>query len=154
MELAFELLREAGVRLPAPIGSTIGIVGGILIGQSAVNAGLVGPAVVIVAAATGICTFVIPNTGLVNGLRICKYFVLALSATLGLFGLWVGLLFLLAHLASLTSYDFPYLYPFCSGTIDKDAGLRDSLFRLPFGRLKKPIFVRPEAKDSAKKEGA
>ena len=154
MELSFELLREAGVRLPTPLGSTIGIVGGILIGQSAVEAGLVGPAVVIVAAATGICTFVIPNPSLVNGLRLSKYLVLALSAFLGLWGLWLGWLLLLSHLASLSSCGFPYLYPFCSGTLDGDAGLADSLLRLPPHRLKRPIFVRPGAKKEGTKEAS
>ena len=60
----------------------------------------------------------------------------------------------LPHLASLTSYGFPYLYPFCSGAIDQDAGLRDSLLRLPHGLLRKPVFVRPDARGAHKKEGA
>ena len=68
MELAFELLREAGVRLPSPVSATIGIVGGIIIGSAAVDAGLVSPAVVIISALTGICSFVIPNISVVSGL--------------------------------------------------------------------------------------
>ena len=86
MELAFELLREAGIRLPSPVSSTIGIVGGIIIGQAAVEAGIVSPSVVIVSALTGICTFVIPNIALVSGLRLTKYIVLIFSAFLGLYG--------------------------------------------------------------------
>ena len=66
MELAFELLREAGIRLPSPVSSTIGIVGGIIIGSAAVEAGIVSPVVVIVAALTGICTFVIPNVSVAS----------------------------------------------------------------------------------------
>ena len=154
MELAFELLREAGVRLPAPGSSAIGIVGGIIIGQAAVDAGLVSPAVVIVAAATGICTFVIPNPDFVNALRLCKYLELLLSAVLGFFGFWLGLLFLLAHLSSLDSYGFAYLYPFCSREDDRNAGLKDSLLRLPSRKLwRRPIFARPEEQVRMKKEG-
>ena len=131
MELAFELLREAGIRLPSPISSTIGIVGGLIIGSAAVDAGLVSPAVVIVSALTGICTFVIPNISVVSGLRLSKYVVIALSATLGLFGFWTGLLLLLVHLAGLSSYGIPYLYPFCSASVNQYQDLKDSLLRLP-----------------------
>ena len=86
MELAFELLREAGVRLPSPVSATIGIVGGIIIGSAAVDAGLVSPAVVIISALTGICSFVIPNISVVSGLRLSKYLVIFLSSALGLYG--------------------------------------------------------------------
>ena len=136
MELAFELLREAGVRLPSAISSTIGIVGGIIIGSAAVEAGLVSPAVVIISALTGICTFVIPNISVVSGLRLSKYIVIALSAALGLFGFWVGMLLLLVHLAGLSSYGIPYLYPFCSASVNQYRDLRDSLLRLPLPWLK------------------
>lgn len=76
MEIAFELLREGGIRLPSPVSSTIGIVGGIIIGSAAVDAGIVSPTVVIVSALTGICSFVIPNVSIVSGLRISKYVVI------------------------------------------------------------------------------
>lgn len=64
METAFELLREAGVRLPSPVSSAFGIVGGIVIGSAAVEAGIVGPVVVIIAALSGICSFAVPNPAL------------------------------------------------------------------------------------------
>ena len=86
MEIAFELLREGGVRLPSPVSSTIGIVGGIIIGSAAVDAGIVSPTVVIVSALTGICSFVIPNVSIVSGLRISKYVVIFFAAVFGLFG--------------------------------------------------------------------
>ena len=98
MELAFELLREAGVRLPSPVSATIGIVGGIIIGSAAVDAGLVSPAVVIISALTGICSFVIPNISVVSGLRLSKYLVIFLSSALGLYGFWAGILLLVVHL--------------------------------------------------------
>ncbi len=141
MELAFELLREAGIRLPSPVSSTIGIVGGIIIGSAAVDAGLVSPAVVIVSALTGICTFVIPNVSVVSGLRLSKYVVIFLAATLGLFGFWTGLLLLLIHLSQLSSYGIPYLYPFCSASANDYRDLKDSLFRLPVQWLKQKLSI-------------
>ena len=151
MELAFELLREAGIRLPSPVSSTIGIVGGIIIGSAAVEAGIVSPAVVIVSALTGICTFVIPNVSVVSGIRISKYLVIALGAVLGLFGVWAALLLLIVHLAGLTSYGIPYLYPFCSSSINQDRDWEDSIFRLPMLKWKEEsIFARP--KKAAEKE--
>jgi len=145
MELAFELLREAGVRLPSPIGSTLGIVGGIVIGQAAVEAGIIGPMVVIVSAVTCICSFVIPNQGMVNGIRISKYIVLALSACLGLFGLWAGLIVILIHLCSIESFGIPYMYPYCSAAESGFDDLKDSVIRLPLFTLRKrPIFASPK----------
>lgn len=145
MEIAFELLREAGVRLPSPIGSTLGIVGGIVIGQAAVDAGLIGPMVVIVSAVTCICSFVIPNQGMVNGIRLSKYIVLALSACLGLFGFWAGLIVILIHLCSIKSFGVPYMYPYCSAAENGFDDLKDSVIRLPLFMLKKrPIFATPK----------
>lgn len=144
MELAFELLREAGIRLPSPVSSTIGIVGGIIIGSAAVEAGIVSPVVVIVAALTGICTFVIPNVSIVSGLRISKYLVIAMAAVFGLFGVWAALLLLLGHLSGLTSYGIPYLYPYCASSVNDDRDWEDSIFRLPPSKKKsRPIFARP-----------
>lgn len=141
MELAFELLREAGIRLPSPVSSTIGIVGGIIIGQAAVEAGIVSPSVVIVSALTGICTFVIPNIALVSGLRLTKYVVLLFSAILGLYGFWLALILMLIHMASLKSFHIPFLYPFCSASVNDYNDLEDSIFRLPLWFMKKrPIF--------------
>ena len=150
MELSFELLREAGIRLPSPVSSTIGIVGGIIIGSAAVEAGIVSPAVVIVAALTGICTFVIPNVSIVSGLRISKYLVILLAAVFGLFGVWAALLLLLAHLSGLTSYGIPYLYPFCSSSVNDDIDWEDSILRLPLSKMKdRPIFVNPTGRKGA-----
>ena len=149
MELAFELLREAGIRLPSPVSSTIGIVGGIIIGSAAVEAGIVSPVVVIVAALTGICTFVIPNVSIVSGLRISKYLVILLASVFGMFGVWAAILLLLGHLSSLTSYGIPYLYPYCSSSINGDRDWEDSIFRLPLRKMKdRPIFARESGKEA------
>lgn len=145
MEIAFELLREAGIRLPSPIGSTLGIVGGIVIGQAAVEAGLIGPMVVIVSAVTCICSFVIPNQGMVNGIRLSRYIVLVFSACLGLFGFWAGLVVLLIHLCSIESFGVPFMYPYCSASENGFDDLKDSIIRVPLFLLKKrPIFATPK----------
>lgn len=150
MELAFELLREAGIRLPSPVSSTIGIVGGIIIGSAAVEAGIVSPVVVIVAALTGICSFVIPNVSVVSGLRLSKYLVIGLAAIFGMFGVWAALLLLLGHLSSLTSYGIPYLYPFCSSSINNDRDWEDSIFRLPLPKKSsRAVFARPVTEKEA-----
>ncbi|MCL2752517.1 MAG: spore germination protein [Defluviitaleaceae bacterium] len=145
MEFAFELLREAGLRLPRPIGSSIGIIGGIIVGEAAVQAGLVSPIVVIIVALTGIASFAIPNYALVSGFRITKFLIIGLSAVLGLLGFWIALLILLIHLASLKSFGLPYMFPFAAGEINGFSDFKDTLFRAPIVFMKKrPIYANPE----------
>lgn len=152
MELAFELLREAGVRMPAPLGSTIGIVGGIIIGQSAVEAGIVSPIVVIIVAITAIASFAIPHVSLVASFRLTKFLILFLSAILGLYGFWLGVLIVLTHLVSLKSYEIPYLFPFVSSSTNDYSDLKDSIIRVPIFMMKKrPIFANPKETDRMKK---
>ncbi len=151
MDFAFELLREAGIRLPGPVGNTIGIVGGIIIGQAAVEAGLVSPIVVIIVALTGICSFAIPSISLVSGYRIMKYLLIALSAILGLFGFWIGLLLVLIHLVTLKSFGIPYMFPFASGDMNEYSDLKDTIFRMPlFFMKKRPIFSNPNQSNRLK----
>ena len=144
MEAAFELLHEAGIRLPRAVGSSIGIIGGLIIGQAAVEAGLVSPIVVIVVAATEIAGFTIPNYGLFSGFRLSKYMITILSACLGFLGLWAGLIILIVHLSGIRSFGIPYLYPFSSGTVNDYSDFKDSIFRAPVSMMKKrPIFANP-----------
>lgn len=153
MEFAFELLREACIRLPSSAGSALGIVGGIIIGQAAVEAGIVGPAVVIIAAAGGICSFCIPNTGISASFRLIKYFVIAMSSFLGVFGFFVAQLLILSHLSALESYGMPYMYPFCTWKNDSDA-LNDSLIRAPIWLMKKrPAFASEKTRMKERKGG-
>lgn len=140
MELAFEALREAGIRLPSAIGGTLGIVGGIIIGQAAVEAGIVSPMVVIVVALTGICSFAVPNIALTSAYRLVKYFIIILSCFLGMYGWFLGIIALLIHLCSLSSFGIPYLYPFTSARCIGE--LRDSFIRVPLKRMKGSIFKR------------
>ena len=145
LDAAFELLREAGIRLRSASGGTIGIVGGLIIGQSAVEAGIVSPIVVIIVAMTSIATFAIPNISLVYSFRLVKYGLLLASALLGFLGLGLGLILMLVHLAGMKSFSFPYLMPFAAGEINGYHELKDSLFRFPLTSLKKrPFFAREE----------
>ena len=146
MELAFETLREAGIRLPSAIGSTLGIVGGIIIGQATVDAGLVSPIVVIIIALTGLCSFSIPNISLVSGFRLMKYVIIFFSAILGLFGFWLSIMLILIHLVNLKSFGIPFMFPFTSSE-ENTSDIKDTFFRMPIFKMKKrPIFANPKQK--------
>ncbi len=145
MDLSFELLREGGIRLPSPVGGTIGIVGGLIIGQSAVEASLVSPIVVIVVAFSAVCSFLIPNDSLVSSFRLLKFLVIIASAFLGFYGFSLILIFIAIHLCSLESFGIPYLYPFVSGEINHYTDFKDTIFRLPLSKMnKRPIFTNPK----------
>lgn len=109
MELSFELIREAGIRIPGPMGSTIGIVGGLIIGQAAVNANLASPIVVIVVALTALASFAIPNDEFSSAFRMLKYGFIALAACMGIYGILLGFLVLFIHLSRIESFGFSYL---------------------------------------------
>ena len=146
MESLYELLREAGIRLPNAVGSAFGIVGGLIIGQATVEAGLASPFVVIIIAMTGISGFAIPNYSLAAGFRLAKYLILFFSAVLGILGFWIGIILILIHLVSLESFGIPYMFPFVSGDLNNFEDFKDSFFRIPiFAMKKRPIFANPEA---------
>ncbi|SHN27738.1 spore germination protein [Gracilibacillus kekensis] len=126
MIVIFQLLREAGVRMPRPIGSAVSIVGALVIGEAAVQAGLVGAPMVIVVALTAITGFVV--TALSNAVILMRFFLLILAGLFGFYGLLIGTLFLVAHVVSLRSFGVPYLTPL-GPIVTKD--LRDSIIRLP-----------------------
>ena len=136
MELSFELLREAGVRLPGTMGNTIGIVGGLIIGSAAVEAGLVSPVVVIVVAFTALCSFAIPNEEFETAFRLLKFVLIFVCAWLGFFGFLCTMLFLLLHLGSLRSLGVDYLSPFVGSDTQYESGRRDTLLRLPLSVLR------------------
>ena len=147
MELAFELLREAGIRLPVPMGGTLGIVGGLIIGQAAVDANIVSPIVVIIVALTALCAFTIPNEGFASAFRLTKFYIIALSMFLGIFGFVLGVLTLLIHLASLESFGIPYMMPFTASEINGGSDRRDGFFRRPLKRMTlRPVFTRSRAR--------
>jgi spore germination protein KA len=118
MESMFEVLREAGVRLPKTVGQAVSIVGGLVIGDAAIRAGIVSPAMVIVVAATAISTFAIPAFNASITLRVLRFPLIVLGGFMGLYGVMFGLLIILIHLAGLQSFGVPYLSPLVHGTAD------------------------------------
>lgn len=111
MELTLEMLREAGIRLPAKIGQTVGIVGGIVIGQAAVAAGIVSNIMVIVVALTAVASFIIPNYEMGSAIRIVRFPMMILASLFGFVGLTVGFMILIAHFIALESLGTPYGSP-------------------------------------------
>ncbi|MFP3153261.1 spore germination protein [Lachnospiraceae bacterium ZAX-1] len=151
MECAFELLREAGVRLPGAMGSTIGIVGGLIIGQAAVEANIVSPIVVIIVALTALCSFAVPNEEFATAFRILKFGFIFLCAQLGFFGFLLGILCVLIHLSHLESFGIPYLMPFIGPELNGYEDERDTIVRLPLKWMKKrPIYTRRGARTRLK----
>lgn len=132
--LMFEILREAGVRMPRVVGQAVSIVGAIVIGQAAVEAGIVSAAVVIVISATAISSFVLPANNMEIAVRILRLGLMCLAAALGLFGLIMGLIAVTLHLSSLHSFGVPYMSPFAPFVLSAQ---KDSLLRLPFHSKRK-----------------
>ena len=153
MELSFELLREAGIRLPGAMGNTIGIVGGLIIGQAAVDANLVSPIVVIVVAFTALCSFAIPNEEFAFSFRLLKFFMIIMSAWLGYFGFLMGLFVILIHLSRLKSFGIPYLMPFVGADLNDYNDERDSIVRYSFRKMtQRPIYARRNQRTKLKKK--
>nr|WGD64338.1 spore germination protein [Bacillus subtilis] len=111
MEVAIEILREAGLRLPKPIGPAIGIVGGLIIGEAAVQAGIVSPIMVIVVALTAISSFAIPHYSTGIALRMLRFGAMFCAAVFGLFGVIMYYLLLSSHVVKLKSFGVPYASP-------------------------------------------
>jgi spore germination protein len=141
MEATLEMLREAGLRLPKVMGQTIGIVGGLVIGQSAVEAGIVSPVLVIVVAITAISSFLVPAYNGAIALRLLRFPLMILSGSLGLFGLILGLMAVLAHLVSLKSFGINYFAPI---TPYRFSDWKDLLVRAPLVYQKnRPEILHP-----------
>lgn len=118
MEVSFELIREAGLRVPSSVGTTMGIVGALVLGEAAVSASIVSPILVIVVAITGITSFAIPNFSLSFHFRISRFAYLILGALFGFLGIAIGLFIHISTLCSLNSFGVPYLAPYVP-TINK-----------------------------------
>ena len=147
MEMAFELLREAGIRLPGQLGGTIGIVGGLIVGQAAVDAGIVSTIVVIVVALTAIASFSVPNETMASAFRILKFFFILLAAIWGLYGFFLAWLVLIVHLCSLESFGEPYLMPDEWNLRERREKYKDYYLRFPlFTMWKRPVYTREGAR--------
>lgn len=135
MEIVFEALREAGIRLPRAVGQAVSIVGALVIGQSAVQAGIISAPIVIVVSTTGIATFTIPRFNFSNGVRLIRFPMIFLAGTLGLYGIVLGFLGVIIHLTSLRSFGMPYFSPVAPLSVK---GIKDIFLRLPVPeRIKK-----------------
>lgn len=128
MEITLEMLREAGVRLPQPIGQTIGIVGGIVIGQAAVQAGIVSNIMVIIVSITAIASFIIPNYDLSSSIRLIRFPMMIFAFLYGIVGIVCVVMILIAHSATIKSFGTPYTVPISPFNL-KD--LKDTFIRFP-----------------------
>lgn len=137
LELAIELLREAGARLPTKVGQTIGIVGGIVIGTASVEAGLTSNVLLIIVALAALASFTTPVYQMGNTIRLIRFPFLLMAHYIGMLGVAISFIFLLLHLLKLTSLGRPFLEPFYPPRLQD---LKDSLVRLPFSlQSKRPI---------------
>nr|WP_044642993.1 spore germination protein [Risungbinella massiliensis] len=134
MEVAIEILREAGLRLPKPIGPAIGIVGGLIIGQAAVEAGIVSPVMVIVVSITAISSFAIPQYSAGFTLRVLRFAIMFVAAVFGLYGMILFFLLVYSHLVKLKSFGLPYVSPAISYQF---SDWKDFLVRLPLQMMKR-----------------
>lgn len=136
MEVTFEILREAGLRMPKPIAQAVSIVGTLVIGTAAVEAGIISAAMVVVVAITAICTFVLPAYDMSMSFRMLRFPVMALAASFGLFGIIIAIIAIILHLCSLRTFGIPYLSPFAPFDLE---GQKDSVLRFPIWAM----FSRP-----------
>lgn len=138
MGLIFEILKEAGIRLPRAVGQAVSIVGAVVIGESAVSSGLIGAPVVMVTALTAITSYVVPNLG--STTPILRLTLVFLSGGLGLYGIMLGITVILIHLCAIRSFGVPYLSPFAPANL---AGMQDSVYlRAPlWAMLKRPALI-------------
>jgi spore germination protein KA len=135
MTVVLEILQEAGLRLPKPIGQTIGIVGALIIGDAAVKASLVSPLMVIIIGITAVASYAIPYYDLSLAVRLIRFPLMLLAGILGFFGVSVGLYVIIIHLLSLRSFGVPYISPIAPLRIR--ALLQDTFVRAPWWALKR-----------------
>lgn len=139
MEIIFEALREAGIRLPKTIGEAVSILGALVIGTAAVEAGIVSAPVVIIVSITGIASFTVPRFNAAISIRMLRFPLMILAAMFGIFGIIIGIMFILGHMANLRSFGVPYLSPIGPMAV---GDLKDIFIRAPWHTLgKRPSFL-------------
>ncbi|RSL32343.1 spore germination protein [Salibacterium salarium] len=129
MEITFEILREAGIRMPKAVGQTVSIVGALVIGQAAVQAGIVSPAMVIIVAITAIASFATPSYDMAIAARLIRFVLMIAAASFGFYGLILAFIIMIAHLCGLRSFGVPYMSPLAPFIL---ADADDSILRLPW----------------------
>ncbi|MFC0189274.1 spore germination protein [Fictibacillus aquaticus] len=139
MEITFEILREAGIRMPRPVGVAVSIVGALVLGQAAVQAGLVSPVMVIVVGITAVASFAVPSFAVATSARLLRFPLMLISSIFGFYGLTLALIVIIAHLTSLRSFGVPYLSPIAPFNMDD---MKDAFFRFPIkSMLKRPSLI-------------
>ncbi|GAB7389013.1 hypothetical protein BSNK01_28510 [Bacillaceae bacterium] len=133
MEVMFEALREAGIRLPKQIGPAVSIVGALVIGEAAVSAGIVSPTMVMIVAITGVASFAVPRYNAAIALRLLCFPIIILAGTLELLGVMLGIIAIIVHLCTLRSFGVPYLSPMAP---TKQRDMKDVLLRAPLWMMK------------------
>lgn len=128
MELTIELIREAGIRLPTPISQTIGIVGGLVIGDAVVQAGLISNLMIVVVAVTAVSSYVVPSSEMSTTVRLLRFPLMILASIFGFIGMIFGIIFILTKLCKLESFGRPYFAPAAPFNLQ---GLTDTFIRLP-----------------------
>ncbi|MDI6710542.1 MAG: spore germination protein [Thermoanaerobacterales bacterium] len=148
IDYAFEILREAGIRLPRPVGQAVSIVGALVIGQAAIQAGLTSPLAVIIVALTGIASFAVPAFSLAFAIRFIRFPLTILGGVFGLYGVIIGVLAVIIHLAGLRTLGVPYLAGFTPLHV---SDLKDSAVRFPWWAMRR----RPHelSKDDPRRQG-
>ncbi len=145
MELAFELIKEASIRIPSPIGGSIGIVGGLILGQAAVSANLVSPILIIVVSVAGLGAFATPSVSLSRAISMLRFAFIVLGGLAGFLGLSLGLVISIAALSSITSVGVPYLSPI---TPREKNGMKKSVFIAPvWKREHRPSSLKVKRED-------
>ncbi|MFC3803192.1 spore germination protein [Cohnella sp. GCM10012308] len=134
MEVAFEALREASVRIPKSIGQAVSIIGALIIGTAAVQAGIVSAAMVIIVSLTGIASFIIPNFDLGLSFRLLRFPMMLLAGAFGIFGIACGLIIIYVHMLNLESFGMPYLSPL---TPQITNAIKDTFIRAPWWKMRK-----------------
>ena len=148
MELSFELIRESGLRVPSPIGATIGIVGALILGDAAVNARIVSPILIIVVAITGLSSYAIPDYSFSFHLRIFRFLFVFLGYIAGFLGIGIGFFVYLNLLCSLESFGVNFTSPL----IPSLAFGNNSYFVKPaWKQEKRASYILPKKKEEAPK---
>ncbi|SMC26960.1 spore germination protein KA [Clostridium acidisoli DSM 12555] len=136
MEIFFQLIRESGVRMPRSLGQTVSIIGTLVIGEAVVQAGIIGAPMIIISALSSICSFIIPS--IFDSTTCFRYILIVLSSIAGLYGIILGIIFMIVHLCSLRSFGSPYFSPIAPMNLE---GLKDSFIRAPLWLMK----LRPKS---------
>lgn len=132
MEISFEALREAGIRLPKTVGQAVSILGALVIGQAAVEAGIVSAPMVIIVSITGIASFTIPRFNFAISIRMLRFPIMILAGVFGLYGIIIGVMWIVMHMCSLRSFGVPYMSGLAPFKVNE---FKDIFIRVPWWKM-------------------